>query len=139
MNDDGFWTEAGMIVAGLLAALLALSVVLTLIWIPISGLGQVRHESQYTGEVVDIENQKGMIMQTTQVHMKTNPRASSHETFCVHPDNREQLDPLRSALRDSERVTITYSRPLYVAPWTCKSGTSIIREIDRSGNETGGE
>ena len=94
-----------------------------------TGIGSVRGESTYSGEVVDLENQKGMIVQTSQVHMKTDATSSSSETFCVHPDNREQMDTLRQAASSGQQITVTYERPLYVSPMECEGGTSIVKNI----------
>lgn len=121
--------------AVLLVGVAALAITLVVSGVLISGFGSSRAESQYTGQVVDIENEKGVVLQTTQANLKTNPRSSEHETFCIHPDNREQLQPLRESLRNGQRVTITYDRPLYVPVWTCKGGTSIITDIEVS-NQT---
>jgi hypothetical protein len=120
--------DALKLIGGAIAVALAILIVMALV----AGIGAVRHESQYTGQVVDIENEKGIILQTSQAHLKTDSRSSEHETFCIHPDNREQLEPLRQTLRDGQRVTITYERPMYVPVWTCQSGTSIITDIDVS-------
>lgn len=122
MKDVMKLTITGIVVVAVILAALTL----------LAGLGSERHESQYSGQVVDVENQKGLILQTSQAKLKTDSRSSQHETFCIHPDNREQLDPLQKALRDGDRVTITYERPRYVPVWTCQQETSIITDIEVS-------
>lgn len=95
------------------------------------GVSSARGESQYTGVVVDVEEDKGLVFRTSQAHVRTDERASQTETFCVHPDSKEeQIPDLRSALNDQTRVTITYERPRVVPIWTCESGTSIITNIE---------
>ena len=111
------------------AAFVALAAVICVGVVLLAGVSEVRQPSDYTGNVVDIENEKGIIFRTTQAHVKTDRRSSEHETFCVHPDNREQLDTLRDGLQTDNRVTIEYSRPLYVPVWVCQSGTAIIDEV----------
>lgn len=100
-----------------------------------AGLGDKRSESAYTGNVVDIENERGLLFVTTQVHVKTDRRSSKAETFCVHPDNRDQLVTLREGLHTDSRVTITYERPRYVPVWTCEQGTSIITDVETHSEE----
>lgn len=97
----------------------------------VGGVGDQRATSQYTGEVVDLENERGVLLRTTQVHLKTDAQASSSETFCVIDENRdEQLPVLRDAARNGHTVTVTYERPLYVPLWECEKDTSIIRDVE---------
>jgi len=93
------------------------------------GVDAPRGESTYTGVVVDVEVEKG-IPATTQAHLKTDPQASSSESFCVLPDNDEHLETLRTAARNGSRVTVTYERPLFVPFWTCERGLSYITEMN---------
>lgn len=95
-----------------------------------AGFDTVRHESDYSGHAVDLEVEKGLVFQTTQVHMKTNPRSSEHETFCVHPDNHGQLDQIRTAVSNGHRMTVSYYRPLWVSPFDCEQGTSVITNVE---------
>lgn len=100
----------------------------------LGGVSAARGESAYTGQVVDLENERGLVFQTTQVHLKTDSQASSSEVFCVHPDSRdEHFDELREAASSGDRVTITYSRPYVVPIWQCQSGTSIVRDVETHG------
>lgn len=117
------------------AVVAALAIVATVVFmavgVAVQGIGEQRSTSDYSGHVVDVENQRGIVLQTTQIHLKTDKESSNAETFCVHPDNRdEQLPKLRQAVNSGDRVTVTYSRPLYVPVWTCEAGTSIIRNVE---------
>lgn len=97
----------------------------------LAGLSSQRGESTYTGQVVDVEVEKGVVFQTTQGKLKTHRRSSTVETFCVHPSNHDdQVPKLKQALERGDRVRITYSRPLYVSIWDCEAGTSIIRDVE---------
>lgn len=95
------------------------------------GLGTPRAPSEYSGQVVDVENDKGFVFQTSQVHLKTGPQSSSAETFCVHPDNKdEQMPVLRGALSNGSRVTVEYERPYFVGRWECENDTSIVTDVE---------
>lgn len=95
------------------------------------GISQVRSPSVYTGQVVDIEVDKGILFRTSQVHLKTHLRSSDSQTFCIHPDNQdEQVQILRDALRNESRVSIEYSRPLWVPINDCDVGLSIVGRIE---------
>lgn len=123
-----------------LMAVFAFAVLLIMV-VPIAmfvGVDAARGESQYAGQVVDVEVDRGYVFQTTQALVKTDRRSSTTETFCVHPSNREQIQTLKSALNEGDRVRITYSRPLFVPVWTCEPGTSIIRDVEviEEGNAT---
>lgn len=94
-----------------------------------AGVDTPRGESEYTGYVVDVEHNKGLVLKTTQVHMKTQPRSSSKETFCVMDKKTDHLQALRNALTNQSRVTISYSRPVYVSRFNCNPGLSIVRNV----------
>lgn len=114
-----------------IGALAVLSLLFTGFVVLIGGISDYRAPSDYTGQVVDLEVERGLVFQTTQAHLKTHRRSSEAETFCVHPSNHdEQLPQLREALQNGSRVTVTYSRPRYIPIWECESGTSIIREVE---------
>lgn len=132
MRDIDWETIIGIVVVGVMAALIVMVVgLLVVTLLPYAGIDATRGESTYTGEAVDSENERGLIFQTTQIHLKTDDRSSEAETFCVHPDNRdEQVDVLREAARGDDRVTITHSRPYFVPIWECEAGTSIVRDVE---------
>lgn len=113
------------IITGLVAAAIIIAAIGAFI-----GFGTPRGQSQYTGHVVDVEHDKGIVLPTTQVHMKTNPRSSSKETFCVMDEqNPEHLERLRGAARNNSRVTVTYSRPLFVWRGKCDTGLSVVKNV----------
>lgn len=94
------------------------------------GVSHARGDSQYTGVVVDVEEDSGYIWKTTEVHIRTSEYSSETETFCVHPTNEdEQVPTFRQALKDGERVTVTYNRPLYVPRQECQAGLSIVQNV----------
>jgi hypothetical protein len=91
------------------------------------GFGSMRGESTYTGYVVDAEIDKGLIFRTSTVHMKTHPRSSAVEEFCLPTGEFEE--EAEQALQDQEPVSVTYSRPLWVNPMTCDGGLSIVQSF----------
>lgn len=95
------------------------------------GLGGEVAESQYAGDVADIEEDSGIVWKTTQVEIKTDAEATEPETFCVAPKQTgEILPPLRQAQSDGDRVTVTYERG-YVEPmWRCAWETDGRRIVD---------
>lgn len=106
-------------------------VVVALLLYGFLGLSATRGASTYTGQVVDIEHEKGLFLKTSQVHLKTNLESSEAETFCVHPSEvDEHLPILRRALRNNQQVTISYSRPLWVSPSECQSGLSMVDDVE---------
>lgn len=128
-----FLAFMGLLVGGSIA----LMAVIALIWVPVAGVDEVRGESSYTGQVVDVEYEKGMLLQTTQLKVKTDRRSSSHETFCIRiPEDEQHVQTARRALEEGDRVEITYSRPLYVGVWECAQGTSIVQEIEISEDDS---
>lgn len=63
--------------------------------------------------------------------MKTDPQASTTETFCIRPSRSSgQLAAARAALQNGTRVTVDYSRPLWVSPLECADGLAIVRSIN---------
>lgn len=95
------------------------------------GLGTARAPSDYSGHVVDVELDKGMVFRTSQAHLKTHRRSSEGEVFCIPQEREDELgDKLRTAMREGHRVTIEYSRPYIVSPWHCDATTSVIRDIE---------
>lgn len=115
----------GVIVIGLaIIALIAVAFAMP-------GTGTPRESSTYTGYVVDVEYEKGYIFENTKVLMKTHPRSSEHEEFCVIvPDDREIVETARTALVNQTRVTVEYSRPLYVNPMHCFYDHSLVRTME---------
>lgn len=99
------------------------------------GISSMRAESTYTGYVVDVEHDKGVLFRTSQIHLKTHPRSSAVEEFCIHPSNeKEQLEKARQYLQQGEKVDVTYHRPLYVSHWQCEAGLSLVDSLDSSGD-----
>lgn len=96
----------------------------------LAGLGDQRAESEYTGHVIDVVEDKGVIFRPSWVNMKTNPRSSDVQKYCIHPSDEDELLPeFYEAMEQGHRVTVTYSRPLWVSPNDCPSGTAIIQDI----------
>lgn len=95
------------------------------------GFGGQVSESQYAGDVADVEEDSGIVWKTTQVEIKTDAEATEPETFCVAPKRTgEILPPLRQAQSDGDRVTVTYERG-YVEPmWKCEGTTDGRRIVD---------
>lgn len=94
------------------------------------GIGTPRDTSEYTGYVVDTEYEKGFIFANTKVHLKTNPRSSEHETFCVAvPADEAQFRELQDAAVNQQRVTVTYERGIYEDPFDCFYDDSMVVDI----------
>lgn len=104
-----------------------------------AGLSNARAPSEYSGHVVDVEQDRGTVFRTTQLNMKTHPQASSSETFCIQDGDEEILETAKNATRNNDRVTIEYSRPYFVWIGDCESDTSIVQDItvtNQSANES---
>lgn len=95
----------------------------------------MRGESTYTGYVVDTEIDKGLIFRTSQVKMKTHPRSSAVEAFCLPTEEFEEQ--AIQSLQDQEPVTVTYSRPLWVNPMQCDGGLSIVKSFSEAEEVSG--
>lgn len=101
------------------------------------GLGQQRAESQYTGHVVDVVEDKGYILTPTWVNMKTDPRSSDQQSYCIKPEDQDELLPkFYAAMESGDRYTVTYERPLWVSPNHCKDGDAIITGIEKVNNSS---
>lgn len=90
----------------------------------------MRGESTYTGYVVDTEIDRGIVFRTSQVYLKTHPRSSAVEAFCLNSDDLEQK--AQDYLNDEQKVTVTYSRPLWVNPMNCEGGLSIVQSFEEA-------
>ena len=90
----------------------------------------MRGESTYTGYVVDTEIDKGIAFRTSQVHLKTHPRSSSVEEFCLTNETLEQN--AQQYLEEEQKITVTYSRPLWVNPFTCEGGLSVVKSFEEA-------
>lgn len=87
-------------------------------------------ESSYTGEVVDIQHDKGYIFRTTQVYMKTDPTASAVETFCVQTNKKPELyQSIKQNYEEGNKIQVDYSRPLFVSPFQCQGGLSTVDSV----------
>lgn len=114
-------------------ALVAL-VVLPLCYVGM-GLGTARAPSEYTGYVVDVEEDRGPpLLRTTQLKVKTHPRSSTTETFCVAQDSEVVLETAYDAMGNQTRVTIDYERPFFVPRQQCQPQTSLVQNITLSGD-----
>lgn len=119
-----------LVVALVLIALIVGSVYL------VKGFGEKRGQSEYTGHVVDVVEDKGVIFSPTWVNMKTNPRSSDIQSYCILPSDEEELLPkFYTAMEDGDRYTVEYQRPLYVNPHQCRNSDAIITDI-RAVNQT---
>ncbi len=118
-KEDLFWLAFAVLVFGFLA----LSFIFTSL-----GFGSARGQSTYTGYVVDAEIDKGLLFRTSTVHLKTHPRASAVEEFCLPTDEFEKQ--ASTYLQDQQRVKVTYSRPYWVHPMTCSGGLSLVRSFE---------
>lgn len=99
------------------------------------GAGVPRSESTYTGYVVDVEYEKGILFKNTKLLMKTHPRSSAVEQFCVKiPQDKQIYEKGRQALINQERVTIEYERNFWENPEHCMADASIVQDITVVGN-----
>ena len=96
------------------------------------GIGTPRqNESDYTGYIVDTENERGLIFPNTKIHLKTHPTSGTSEEFCITmPEDEEMLENARVALRDGRRVTVTYQRGIFENPWDCFDNSSMVLDIE---------
>lgn len=78
--------------------------------------------------MVDTEIDKGLVFRTSQVHLKTHPRSSTVEEFCLPTTDLEQQ--AQGYLTQEQKVTVTYSRPLWVNPMTCDGGLSLVKSFE---------
>lgn len=126
MTDERRLSGFQLVVVGI-AAILVAAAVLTY---AIIGIGSARAQSEYTGHVVDVVEDKGLIFRPSWVNMKTDPRSSDIQRFCIHPRDEERLLPkFYDAMESGDRHTITYSRPVWVSPQDCPSNAAIISDI----------
>jgi hypothetical protein len=118
----GPWTILGFIILGFFLS----SVILGYM-----GISTPVGESSYTGVIVDVEHNRGYIFRTTQVYMKTDATASAVETFCVKADSQPELfESVKKNYQDGEKVTVDYDRPIWVSPFKCQSGHSVINSVN---------
>jgi hypothetical protein len=67
--------------------------------------------------------------------LKTHPRSSAVEEFCL--TNNKMEKQAKQFLRDEQKITVTYSRPLWVNPFKCEATLSIAKSFqESSGVET---
>lgn len=95
-------------------------------------LHQPIESGQYTGRVMEVEYETGLVVQTTTTYLKTGPESSRFESLCVP---NAPTNPLTAQLREAARnriaVTVTYDTPLIVPPWDC-STTPVLRGVTPS-------
>lgn len=77
---------------------------------------------------MDAELDKGMLFRTSTVHLKTHPRSSVVEEFCLPTDELERK--ASTYLQEQQRVEVTYSRPYWVNPKTCNGGISLVQSFE---------
>lgn len=95
------------------------------------GFGSPRSESQYTGYIVDTENESGLIFKNTSIYLKTNPRSSEAEVFYLEmPGSEEMLEKARTALREQRRVTVWYERGIFENPSDAYANHSLLTDIE---------
>lgn len=116
-------------IMGVLTVVIILSLIAGVI-VLFNGLGSKRGQSQYTGHVVDVAEDKGVVFTPDWAVMKTDPRSSDKQTFCIRPEDGSELLPqFYSAMESGDRFTVTYHRPLFVWPDTCRSQDAIVTDI----------
>lgn len=98
------------------------------------GVGEPRGESTYTGYVVDVEHDRGYIFRTSQLMIKTDTESSIAETFCLNSE--QDVENAKTYLEDQEKIQVEYSRPLWVNPFQCQSGLSIVNNMELATNST---
>jgi len=101
-----------------------------------AGFGTPIGDSTYTGVVVDVQHEEGLVWQTSQVVAKSNAEASDQQTFCMmNPVDSGLLEKSRNTLNDGERVKIQYHRPLWIPLWECPNGALIMDDIEPIGGD----
>jgi len=116
----------------LLVALVTVAVLIPTVF----GFGTPIGDSTYTGVVVDVQHEEGLVWQTSQVVAKSNAEASDQQAFCmVNPSDSGLLEKSRNTLNDGERVKIQYHRPLWIPLWECPNGALIMDDIEPIGGD----
>jgi len=123
MSSGEFWMK---LAAGAVVVLL----VLAAMGYGVAGLGVKRGQSEYTGHVVDVVEDRGVVFTPSWANMKTSPRSSDIQSFCITPAREDELVPkFYEAMKDGGRYTVTYERPLWVSPSTCRNEDAIVTDI----------
>lgn len=104
--------------------LLLVFVFLPSIFVPIWGSSN----GSYTGYVTAVET-SGVIWQTNSAYVKTDLTSSNEDKFCFLDESLFEV--LKEKSTKKEKMTITYSNPLIVWAWDCKSSdSSIITKVE---------
>ena len=94
------------------------------------GIGTPRGNSEYTGYVVDTEYERGLIFRNTTIHVKTDPKSGTGETFKIRiPEDRDLFEIAQEALSTGRRVRVFYKRGLFENPFDAFSNDSIVVDI----------
>jgi len=117
---------------------IAVVVALSLLVFGLAGLGSARADSEYTGNVVDVVEDKGMLIRPSWVNMKTDARSSDIQQYCLREDDEQLKQQFYTSMKSGDRVTVSYSRPLWVSPLECDSGHAIVHDIEAVNGTIGG-
>lgn len=99
------------------------------------GFGMPIQEASHTGYVTDVSHETGLFFKTTQATLKTHPTADEGEQFCVRDRHHgDLLAELRDAHANGERVTVSYSRPLFVGFYDCRPNADPIDAVATVGD-----
>jgi hypothetical protein len=110
---------------GLLIGALIFTIILLIL--AVLGFGIPVAESNYSGDVADIQDNRGIIWETSSVEIKTDSEATEPVTFCIAPgDTSEFIPMLRYAQEENLRVTVTYDRGYFEPPWKCGKGSDRV-------------
>lgn len=125
MSDED--TGSALIGLGVILVVLLFIVLAIVGWVGLS-LSPIQ-DGDYTGQVIDYSNQRGIIFKTNDLTTKTNDRSSETEDWCV-PDNDPELVNKVQNIENGDKVKINYHRPLWIWIDTCQNGLKVIDSIE---------
>lgn len=82
-----------------------------------SSLGGFRQPVQhgvYTGEIVDVQEQRGLIFKTNEIDTKTNERSSDPVSWCIEESRPELLEKAQRLTDSKAQVRIEYHDEFFV-------------------------
>lgn len=84
------------------------------------------NSGEHSGYITSVEKE-GVIWKTWKAYVKTDTQSSQEDSYCVTDSG--VVDQLKAVQESGKRVTVIYSRPIWVSPIACNGEPSIIRSI----------
>lgn len=101
-------------------------------------LGNPIDSASQRGEIMTVEESKGIIFKTSNLKLKTGEHADAVEQFCLDKNDPNQEKLIRKARTISEsgqRVEINYHQEFITSPNRCGKDKRIVDEIVRIGEK----